>query len=811
MKIQTKLMLGFLVISALAAGGGYWSLLQLREVSTPLNKNIPLSIEKLSATSEIDGLAQLIRYYDEVLTQSARNYAFTGNKKWKRRYYAFEPLLEGVIKQTVANGDENNKDVFRKIEGSNNLLIEMESDALRRVDNGMLSRAIEILDSASYSEQKWIYEKALRDYYSRRGVHYEHAFETSMITVRLSAKHAQEVLQNSEKWMLFFILTIVALSVLIGFAITRSIVKPIDKLIQAARDISRGDLSCRVSDTSISEVGVLSRTFNQMTDSLTRANFELEDAKNELEERVEKRTADLKVTNDLLRVGIEERIKVEQHLKNAKEDAESANRAKSEFLANMSHEIRTPLNAVLGFSQLLYKGISDRQHKAYLESIQSAGKSLLTLINDILDLSKIEAGRLELQYDVTTLPTIFEEMAQIFSVKMAEKKLDFLIEIDNELPEALMLDEIRVRQVLFNLIGNAVKFTEKGYIKLSASKIIKNDSNKVDLAISVEDSGIGIPEDQKSIIFESFKQQEGQSVRKYGGSGLGLAITKRLVEIMHGQISLTSLIDKGSVFKVVLEGVDVVTLKPNSNSDDEIFDTNSVKFESSKVLVVDDVMSNRFLIRETLTPAGVEIIEAENGQEAILCAQKSMPDLILMDIMMPVLDGYDALKKLKADPKTNSIPVIALTASASKVKPSLFDGYLLKPVNMQELYETLSCYLKSSMTKKVTIISKAIESIELDSVTCNISGLPKFMRILESEIKPQWEDLKGAMEIDAVEKFAQRVSELSVEHNVKVLETYADSLLAFAEAFDVEQIDHSLDEFSAIFNQVKSYSHHAKS
>ncbi len=254
-----------------------------------------------------------------------------------------------------------------------------------------------------------------------------------------------------------------------------------------------------------------------------------------------------------------ERKQAEKALKRAKEAAEAANRAKSEFLANMSHEIRTPLNAVIGFSDLLSSMITDKKHKSYLSSIKTAGKTLLTLINDILDLSKIEAGRLEIKSEPINPILIFTELEQIFALKIAEKRLEFIIDID--LPATLVLDQTRLRQVLFNLLGNAIKFTEQGYIKLSAHiRTQENDSRKIDLILAVADTGIGIPKDQQNIIFEYFQQQNGQSTRKYGGTGLGLAITKRLVEMMNGQISVRS--DQGSVFEITLRDVEVPPTEP---------------------------------------------------------------------------------------------------------------------------------------------------------------------------------------------------------------------------------------------------------
>ena len=243
-----------------------------------------------------------------------------------------------------------------------------------------------------------------------------------------------------------------------------------------------------------------------------------------LETKIVARTQELQKKNRELEQEICKRQQIEAQLQQAKEKADSANRAKSEFLANMSHEIRTPMNAVLGFSDILATKITDKQHKSYLNSIQTAGKSLLTLINDILDLSKIEAGRLDIQYEPVQPLVFFTELQQIFSQSMAEKHLKLIIELDENLPKALLLDETRLRQVLLNLIGNAIKFTDSGYVKLCADKIY-TENDHVDLILAVEDSGIGIPADQQALIFESFKQQDGQSTRQYGGTGLGLAIT----------------------------------------------------------------------------------------------------------------------------------------------------------------------------------------------------------------------------------------------------------------------------------------------
>jgi PAS domain S-box-containing protein len=256
---------------------------------------------------------------------------------------------------------------------------------------------------------------------------------------------------------------------------------------------------------------------------------------------------------------IRERRKYINDLKRAKERAELADKAKSEFLANISHEIRTPLNGILGFADLLGSNIQDPKNRHYLENIRSSGQNLLQLINDILDLSKIESGRIELQHDVVDMHNLLREIESIFSLQLLQKKITFRAEVDPDMPRKLILDEIRIRQILLNLIGNAIKFTGQGYVRVKV-RPDKCDSskNRTNLIISVEDTGIGIEKSQQRIIFESFRQQSGQSNRKYGGTGLGLTITKRLTQKMGGSISVVSAPGKGSTFTVRIPGVECI-------------------------------------------------------------------------------------------------------------------------------------------------------------------------------------------------------------------------------------------------------------
>ncbi|MFC6669962.1 ATP-binding protein [Marinobacterium aestuariivivens] len=297
--------------------------------------------------------------------------------------------------------------------------------------------------------------------------------------------------------------------------------------MSATQRVESGDYQVSLDIRREDEFGKLGHAFNQMTAGVRDRDRALADAAEKLDQRVRQRTAELEEAK-------------EAALRSARE-AQLANRSKSAFLANMSHEIRTPMNAILGFTDILAGQIRDPQQRQYLTSIQSSGKSLLTLINDILDLSKVEAGKLELIPTAVNPRDLCAEMEQLFSQRMAEKQLEFRIDIDDELPPALILDETRIRQILINLIGNAVKFTERGHIRLALRCHYPTASkSSLDLLLEVEDSGIGIPESQQQAVFGAFEQRSGQSAERYGGTGLGLAICKRLVELMGARSTSTA-------------------------------------------------------------------------------------------------------------------------------------------------------------------------------------------------------------------------------------------------------------------------------
>ena len=385
-------------------------------------------------------------------------------------------------------------------------------------------------------------------------------------------------------------------------------------------------------------------------------------------------------------------------LKTEKERAIAANEAKSRFLANISHEIRTPMNAIIGYSNFLSESLEQEKEKEYIEHIKNAGKTLLELINHTLDLSKIEAGKMIINPEPMDIRELKAEIENLFALRISEKDLDFKVEMDDSIPSFLVLDETRLRQILINLIGNSIKFTEEGYVRLSIEKFKQRNQDKIDLAVIVEDTGIGIPENQQEKIFEAYEQQEDQRTGKYGGTGLGLAITKRIVNKMNGNITVDSKVNQGTLFKIILQKVKIADSK--DIKEDKVSEVpNRFNFRNEKILIVDDVLTNRKLIENALSNYNLQLSTASNGREAIDKTRKIKPDLILMDLRMPDMDGVEAARILKQSNQTKDIPIIALTAQALDetdydFQKKGFAGYIIKPINVRALLETIKNQFK---------------------------------------------------------------------------------------------------------------------
>ncbi|MGD0958745.1 MAG: transporter substrate-binding domain-containing protein [Methylomonas sp.] len=477
-------------------------------------------------------------------------------------------------------------------------------------------------------------------------------------------------------------------------------------------------------------------------------------------------------------------------LKNAIQQAENASRAKTQFLANMSHEIRTPLNAIIGFTELLNEQIKDQRLKSFVQIIQTAGHSLLALINDILDLSKIEAGKMRLDKKLCNPHTLFSELGQIFMIKIREKNLDFILDIDADIPDNLILDATRLRQILFNLIGNAVKFTESGHIRLRARSGNENRIlSKLDLYIDVEDTGIGISQDQQALIFQDFEQLEGQDVRKYGGTGLGLAISQRLTQIMDGEISLVSAPGVGSTFTIHLKEVDIASVKIEQAAIDE---QKPVRFLPAALLVVDDVADNRALLRACFADAELTVVEVENGLEAVNAVQHGNFDLVLMDIRMPVMDGYQAAEKIKA---FSDVPIIALTASVMQdeyklVKNIHFDGYLRKPVFKADLFKMLMAFLPFEFIESPPAAQTG--------AAWDAESMPPEIRQELNKLLVVCERISTHNNLTEISDFAESVLNIGRRYGEPGAIKYAMQLQAEIDSFDILAIRRSLSLFQSL-------------
>lgn len=572
-----------------------------------------------------------------------------------------------------------------------------------------------------------------------------------IVVVTLPESHFMGQINANTRTTILLCLGALGITTILGIFTARWITRPILELQVASEAIAAGNLDRTVNIRSIGELQALGRSFNQMAAQLKTSFTQLED-------RVAERTLELQ---------------------QAKELADQANQAKSEFLANMSHELRTPLNGILGYAQILGRStsLSEKEHHG-INVIHQCGSHLLTLINDILDLSKIEARKLELAPQVIHFPAFLQGVVEICQVRAEQKAIQFHYEPTPDLPLGIVVDEKRLRQVLLNLLGNAIKFTDQGCVTLSVNQIAFTPDQTVQLRFVVADTGVGIAPKNLDRLFQAF-EQVGEQQRKTEGTGLGLAISQQIVQLMGGEIRVKSQLGVGSDFYFEVR----VPIASDWSHQQTAATGNIIGYEGARreILVIDDRWENRAVLRNLLEPLGFVITEAEHGQAGLAQLAQNLPDLVITDLVMPVMDGFTLLQQIRADDRLKSLTMIVSSASVAPSEQQRSftaggDDFLAKPVQFQELLSLLKKHLNLTWTSE--------------------SSNPKPQPLPTELIAPPAADLQAWLELAQEGRLKKLISAAEqLQQQDDRYQPFAQQVIQLAKQFQSEQLEALIQQY----------------
>ncbi|MEZ2276860.1 MAG: ATP-binding protein [Microcoleus sp.] len=576
----------------------------------------------------------------------------------------------------------------------------------------------------------------------------------SIVVVIPESDFMAEIDANNRTTILLCIAALI-LSILIGILTAQWVTKPILQLNETAKDIAKGNWNQSGVINRRDEVGQLAKSFNSMA-------HQLQESFATLEQKVEERTSELATSN--------------QQLELAKEKAEVANQAKSTFLANMSHELRSPLNAILGFAQIMLRSRSlPSEHFESVGIITRSGEHLLTLINEVLDLSKIEAGRTTINEKQFDMYRLIDDVEDMFRLKADDAGLQLLFERGSDVPRYVRTDQVKVRQILINLLNNAIKFTKEGGVcvrifmdsgLLSSGQPNKNSQERVannqQIYFEVEDTGMGIAPEELDKLFEAFMQTaSGRNAQE--GTGLGLAISRQFVQLMGGDITVSSKVGVGTIFKfdITTQVVDTADDEAEQNKRRVIaLEPNQPRY---RILIVDDKPLNRQLLVQLLNPLGFELKEATNGQEAVDIWHEWDPHLIWMDMRMPVMDGYAATQKIKSTTKGQATAIIALTASVLEEERAVVvsagcDDFMRKPFREQEIFAVMNKHIGVRYIYEESI-DKAAQTLSKTDIKDVLE--PEALATLPPDLRANLASAAKSLDIGEVDHLIQEVKTIN--------------------------------------------------